>query len=324
MRVFVTGGAGYIGSVATAMLADAGHEVVVFDSLELGHREAVDPRARLIVGDLRDAESVEQAMAATKPDAVMHFAAYALVGESMTAPERYFENNVAGGINLARAMLKTGVRRIVFSSTCATYGQPDTTSIDEAMPQRPTNPYGQSKLMFEQILTWYARIHGLQPIFLRYFNACGATQTLGEDHTPESHVIPLLLQVAQGQRRRFCVYGDDYETPDGSCVRDYIHVSDLARAHMLALTTEATGAFNLGTGQGVSVLEMLAAARRVTGHALPAEIGPRRAGDPAYLVASPARAREVLGWTAEITAVEAIVRSAWDWRQRHPNGYAGA
>jgi len=323
VRVCVTGGAGYIGSVTSELLLDSGHEVIVFDNLERGHREAIDDRAELVEGDLRDAVAIRTVLRDTKPDAVMHFAAYALVGESMTNPEIYFRNNVVGGINLAEAMLAAEVGKIVFSSTCATYGQPEKVPISEDNPQRPTNPYGESKLVFERILDWHARLHGMQTVFLRYFNACGATRQFGEYHDPETHLIPIILQVALGKRDHISIYGDDYETPDGTCIRDYIHIVDLARAHILALESEESGAYNLGTGTGCSVLEVLAAARTVTGHAIPATREPRRAGDPARLVASPEKARDVLGWTPRFNDLPSIIGSAWAWHQAHPNGYSG-
>lgn len=321
MKILITGGAGYIGSVTTKHVLDAGHSVVVFDSLELGHREAIDPRAALIVGDLRNADDILKAMDAVRPDAVMHFAAYALVGESSTDPGKYFRNNDCGGINLADAMQACGVTRIVFSSTCATYGQPDTMPITEETLQCPTNPYGQSKFIYEQMLTWYANIHGFRPVFLRYFNACGAEGELGEDHATETHLIPNVLKVALGQREHVAIFGDDYKTPDGTCVRDYIHVSDLARAHLLAITSDYVGAVNLGTGHGFSVKEIVDAARTVTEHPIPAVIEPRRPGDPDFLVSDPSKAFRELGWKAEYVDPAAIIKTAWEWHQRFPNGY---
>ncbi|MCG6940961.1 MAG: UDP-glucose 4-epimerase GalE [Thiohalocapsa sp.] len=321
MQILVTGGAGYIGSVTSELLLDEGHAVTVFDNLELGHRRAVDPRAELIEGDLRDAAAIDAAIARTRPDAVMHFAAYALVGESMAQPERYFGNNLQGGLNLAAAMLKHGVKRIVFSSTCATYGEPARVPITEAEPQRPTNPYGESKLMFERVLDWYRAVHGLYPVYLRYFNACGATPPLGEDHDPETHLIPIVLQVALGRRESVQIHGDDYPTADGTCVRDYIHVLDLARAHLLALDAPEPGAYNLGNGDGYSVREVIAAARDVTGHSIPARIGPRRPGDPPCLIAAADKARDLLGWTPRIPGLHDIIQSAWDWHRTHADGY---
>ncbi len=321
MKVFVTGGAGYIGSVTTELLLNAGHDVLVFDNLERGHRDAVDKRASLVVGDLRNAGQVEKAMLDAKPDAVMHFAAYALVGESMQDPGLYFANNVTGGVNLAAAMVKAGVPKIVFSSTCATYGYPDRIPITEETPQRPVNPYGESKLMYEKVLGWYQQIHGIKPVFLRYFNASGATQTFGEDHEPETHLIPNVLKVALGQMPCVKVFGNDYNTPDGTCIRDYIHIVDLGRAHILALTGTHTGAFNLGTGTGFSVREVIDVVRQVTGHAVPEAVSPRRPGDPDRLVAAAERAKTVLGWTPVHSNLKSIVESAWAWHQAHPRGY---
>ncbi len=324
MKILVTGGAGYIGSVTSRLLIEDGHEVAVFDNLETGHREAVDPRATFFAGDLRREEDIDETVARSAPEAVMHFAAYALVGESCEQPGRYFRNNVQGGLNLVEAMRRHGVRRIVFSSTCATYGQPGTLPIVEATPQRPTNPYGQSKRMFEQILEWYARCHGFEPVCLRYFNACGASGGLGEDHSPETHLIPNVLQVALGRSPSVTVFGDDYDTPDGTCVRDYIHVEDLAEAHRRALLSSFSGALNLGTGRGFSVREILEAARKVTDHEIPAVFGTRRAGDPATLVADPSAALRELGWRARHRDPEAIIATAWRWHREHPGGYAEA
>jgi len=321
MRILVTGGAGYIGSVTTELLLDAGHEVTVFDNLGRGHREAIDPRAVFIEGDLGDRAAIGAAVRQAAPEAVMHFAAYALVGESMEDPSMYFRNNVIGGIHLAEAMVESGVRKIVFSSTCATYGQPDRVPITEETVQRPQNPYGESKLMFEKILGWHQQINGLQPVFLRYFNACGATEKFGEDHDPETHLIPLVLRVALGQRASVKIFGDDYDTPDGTCLRDYIHICDLAQAHRLALEKDVSGPFNLGTGTGNSVLEVIEACRAVTGHAIPAERVARRPGDPARLVASAEKAYRVLGWQPERADLRMIVESAWAWHRRHPHGY---
>lgn len=321
MKVLVTGGAGYIGSITSELLLDAGHEVVVFDNLERGHREAIDERACFVEGDLRDEESIKSAMVNARPDAVMHFAAYALVPESMEQPEIYFRNNVIGGINLAEAMLDSGVKRIIFSSTCATYGQPDIIPITEETTQRPANPYGDSKLIFEKVLKWHQELKGLQPVFLRYFNACGATEKFGEDHDPESHIIPIVLQVALGQREKISIFGDDYDTPDGTCVRDYIHIADLAQAHILALTSSECGAFNLGNGNGHSVKDVIETVRKVTGHSIPVDLAPRRPGDPPTLVASADKARSVLGWNPKFTDLTTIIESAWQWHQAHPNGY---
>ena len=320
MKVFVTGGSGYIGSVVVKRLVERGYDVTVFDNLERGHRCNVDPAAKLIVGDLRNAAEIDAAMESVRPDAVMHFAAYALVGESMADPMMYFRNNVGGGVNLLAAMEKTGCTRIIFSSTCATYGQPETLPIEETMPQRPTNPYGQSKLMFEQMCGWLQGNRGLRPTFLRYFNACGAVGELGEDHEPETHIIPNVLRVALGQRDHVDVFGVDYPTRDGTCIRDYVHLEDLASAHILALEKEAVGAFNLGTGNGISVMEIVEACRKVTGHPIPVRMCPRRPGDPAELFASGMKARRELGWNPSHSDVETIVRDAWAFHRDHPNG----
>lgn len=321
MHVLVSGGAGYIGSVTVERLLDAGNRVTVFDNLERGHREAVDPRARLVRGDLRDAAAIREAMQAAKPDAVMHFAAYALVGESMEKPELYVGNNVVGGINLLEAMRVAGVRRIVFSSTCAVYGIPARVPITEDLPKSPANPYGESKLIFEKILSWYGVCHGFQPVALRYFNAAGATETFGEDHEPETHLIPNVLRVALGRSGRVRIFGDDYATPDGTCVRDYIHIRDLAQAHILAVESGKTGAFNLGNGNGYSVNEVVAMAREVTGHPIPAAVAERRPGDPDRLVADARLAARELGWKPEYPGLKDMVQSAWAWAQRHPRGY---
>lgn len=321
MKILVTGGAGYIGSVAAELLLDEGHAVGVFDNLERGHAAAVDPRAEFLEGDLRERASIAAAMAKFGPEAVMHFAAYALVPESMQKPEIYFRNNLAGGVNLAEAMLENGVGQIVFSSTCATYGQPQEVPISEDAPQRPTNPYGESKLCVEKILRWYSELHGFKTIFLRYFNVCGATEKFGEDHDPETHLIPRLLQVALGKLDRINVYGDDYETPDGTCIRDYIHVADLVDAHVRALAVGESGAFNLGNGDGFSVKEVIEACREVTGHAIPAEIAPRRPGDPPRLVAASEKARQTFGWQPRQRHLTAIVETAWRWHRAHPDGY---
>jgi len=322
MKILVTGGAGYIGSVTTELLLDDGHAVTVFDNLGRGHRGAVDGRAQLIEGDLADGHRIREVMLAEKPDAVMHFAAYALVGESMERPEMYFGNNVGGCVNLSEAMLAAGVKRIVFSSTCATYGDPRKVPITEDEPQLPTNPYGESKLMCEKMLNWYHRLHGMQAVFLRYFNACGATEKFGEDHEPETHLIPIVLRTALGRREKVSVFGADYPTPDGTCIRDYIHIADLARAHILALEAGVSGAFNLGNGNGYSVREVIEAARRVTGRDIPAENAGRRPGDPPRLVADAARAAQVLKWQPAFPDLDEIISGAWEWHQAHPDGYA--
>lgn len=323
MKILVTGGSGYIGSVTVRRLLAAGHEVAIFDNLERGHRETIPAGVPLHVGDLRNAGEIREAMEAERPDAVMHFAAYALVGESMRRPELYFGNNVSGGVNLLESMRECGVGRIVFSSSCATYGEPGTDLISEDTPQRPTNPYGESKLIFETMLKWNARIHGLSYMALRYFNACGADGDLGEDHRVpcETHLIPLVIKVALGQAPCAKIFGDDYATPDGTCIRDYVHVADLADAHLRAIESGAVGALNLGTGRGFSVREVVESVRRVTGHPVPAEVTPRRGGDPDRLVAKVGRAYDVLGWKASFTDIDAIVESAWKWHVAHPGGY---
>ena len=322
MKVLVTGGAGYIGSVTTEMLLNKGHEVVVFDNLERGHRDAIDSRATFVEGDLRNADRIAAVMKDVKPAAVVHFAAYALVGESMENPGMYFQNNVLGGLNLVEAMKAQGVNRIIFSSTCATYGQPDRMPMTEDLPQRPANPYGESKLMFEKILTWYQQRCGINSVWLRYFNACGATKKFGEDHAPETHIIPNVLRVALGQSPQVMIFGDDYETPDGTCIRDYIHIVDLAQAHILALEGSQTGPFNLGNGDGYSVKQVVDISRQITGHAIPAVISPRRPGDPARLIASATRAHTLLGWKPQYPDLRTIIQHAWDWHQAHPRGYA--
>ncbi len=321
MKIFVTGGAGYIGSICVEQMLDRGHEVIVFDNLTEGHRRAIDARATFVAGELRQPESIGLALAAARPDAVMHFAANALVGESMENPSKYFHNNVCGGLNLLDAMVASEVRRLVFSSTCATFGPPDKLPMDETLPQRPINPYGESKLLFEKILRWYDEIHGLKFVALRYFNAAGASEQFGEDHRTETHLIPNILKVALGQRPHVEVYGTDYETPDGTCIRDYIHILDLAQAHILALEASSSAYYNLGTGGGNSVSEVIACCRRVTGHEIPVVEKPRRAGDPPRLIAASARIKAALGWEPRYQSLDAIVASAWAWHQRYPAGY---
>jgi UDP-glucose 4-epimerase len=321
-RVLVTGGSGYIGSVVVRELLDRGCSVVVFDNLERGHRCNIDARADFIEGDLRDAETTKRAVVGAKPDAVLHFAAYALVGESMGDPLLYFRNNVGGGVNLLAAMEAAGCDRIVFSSSCATYGIPPALPIEETMDQRPTNPYGHSKLMFEQMCNWLAETKGLRPTFLRYFNAAGAVPELGlgEDHDPETHIIPNVLKVALGQKACVEIFGEDYPTPDGTCIRDYVHLKDLSSAHVLALEKEALGAYNLGTGNGVSVKQIVEACRKATGHPIPVKISPRRPGDPPALYASGEKARRVMGWRPAFSDIETIVADAWAFHKAHPNG----
>jgi UDP-glucose 4-epimerase len=321
MHIFVTGGAGYIGSVCVEQMLDAGHRVTVFDNLTEGHRRAVDPRAQLVTGDLQERCQIEDALEQASPEAVMHFAANALVGESMTNPSKYFRNNFIGGLNLIDAMTAVGCKRLVFSSTCATFGIPDSVPIDESMPQRPINPYGESKLLFEKTLRWYDEIHGLKYVALRYFNAAGASGRFGEDHRVETHVIPNVLKVALGQKSHVEIFGTDYPTPDGTCIRDYIHVRDLAQAHMLALNAERSACYNLGTGGGTSVRELIEACERVSGKKIAVQEKPRRPGDPPRLVAGSERVRAELGWKPQFQEIEKIVASAWSWHVAHPKGY---
>jgi UDP-glucose 4-epimerase len=327
MRVLVTGGAGYIGSVVAGQLVDAGHSVVVYDNLSHGHRDAVPSAAELVVGDVGDRARLDQLFTAQKYDAVMHFAAWIEAGESMKEPARFFLNTTANALTLLEAMRAHGVSRFVFSSTAALFGNPERTPIAEDDPLHPTNPYGESKLLVERMLSWFHRIHGLSVACLRYFNAAGATPERGEAHNPETHLIPIVLQVAAGTRASISILGADYPTPDGSCVRDYIHVSDLASAHLLALDALAASAkplslaYNLGNGKGFSVREVIAAARRVTGHPIPAIDSPRREGDPATLVASSDRIRRELGWKPQHPELEDIIRTAWEWSRKNPGGY---
>ncbi len=321
MKIFVVGGAGYIGSVCTELLLDEGHEVAIFDNLIEGHRRAVDSRVNFIRGELADRAQIEAALTSTRPDAVMHFAAYALVPESMRDPSKYFRNNISNGLNLLDAMLKTGVRRIIFSSTCAIFGPPDRVPIDESAVPRPISPYGESKLAFEKILRWYDEIHGFKFVSLRYFNAAGATENFGEDHRPETHLIPTVLKVALGQKPNLEIYGTDYETPDGTCIRDYIHIVDLAHAHILALGAAASGFYNLGTGGGSSVQEVIAACRKITGRKIEVIEKPRRPGDPPRLIASSEKIKKELGWRPQFQSLDAIIESAWAWHQKFPSGY---
>jgi UDP-glucose 4-epimerase len=321
MNVFVTGGAGYIGSVCVEELCEAGHAVTVFDNLSEGHRSAVDPRARLVVGDFNDAPTIAAAVAEARPEAVIHFAAHALVGESMTNPSKYFRNNVGGGVNLLDACVAHGVRKFVFSSTCATYGVPERMPMDESLPQRPVNPYGESKLMFERVLGWYREIHGLEFVAFRYFNAAGASRRFGEHHRVETHLIPNILRVALGRKEQVEIYGTDYPTPDGTCIRDYIHIADLAQAHILALAPGRNGFFNLGNGEGFSVREVLRTCEEVSGRKIRALEKARRAGDPPRLVAAAGKAFAELGWKPRFPKIDQIVSMAWDWHLSHPDGY---
>jgi UDP-glucose 4-epimerase len=325
-RVVVTGGAGYIGSHTLRALRAAGYEVVVYDSLVKGHREAVGD-VPLVVGELADGAALDRLFQEHRPAAVVHFAAFIEAGESVVDPGKYFRNNTAGTLSLLEAMQRNDVRQIVFSSTAAVYGEPVQIPIREDDPKAPTNAYGLSKLMVEQMLDWFQRAHGLRSVSLRYFNAAGDDPSgeIGEDHDPETHLIPLILQVPLGKREKVFIFGDDYDTPDGTCVRDYIHVNDLAAAHVAALRALEGGlerdAFNVGNGAGFSVREVIETARQVTGHPIPAEVRPRRAGDPARLVAPSDKARRVLDWQPRMPELRSILETAWNWHRSHPNGY---
>ena len=323
MRVLVTGGAGYIGSVVAERLVEEGHETLVLDDLSRGHAEAVPPAAELLRVDLRDRKGLEASLSGRSLDVVMHLAASSLVGESMEQPGKYFENNVTAGLNLLETSLPTGARKFVFSSTAATYGEPEEMPITEDFPTAPTNAYGESKLLFERILAWYSRLHGMKYVSLRYFNAAGASGERGEDHDPETHLIPLVLEAA-AKGGSISIFGDDYPTPDGTCIRDYIHILDLAEAHlkaMEAMDRGIEGIFNLGNGAGFSVKEVIAAAEEVTGRSIDVEIGPRRPGDPPRLVAGSDRAIEALGWRPTRGDLKGILESAWAWHQARPGGY---
>ena len=327
MRVLVTGGAGYIGSVVAEELLQAGHEVVVIDNLSRGHRQAVPENAELRVGELADRAGLDQLFRSHTIEAVMHFAALIEAGESMKAPEEFFRNNTANALTLLEAMLAAGVKRFVFSSTAALFGNPDRTPIAEDDPVHPTNAYGESKLLVERMLAWFHQIHGLHYASLRYFNAAGASRPdKGEAHQPETHLIPRILQVALGRAQHVNIFGTDYATADGTCVRDYIHVSDLARAHLLALEALALEnsnplIYNLGNGQGFSVRQVVEVARQVTGHAIPVIESPRRAGDPAVLIASSEKIRRDLGWQPKFPDLKSVIESAWHWHRTHPDGY---
>ena len=321
MKILVVGGVGYIGSVCAELLLDQGHGVTIFDNLSEGHRRALDPRAEFVEGDLVDRQSIEKTLAKQQPDAVMHFAANALVGESMQNPSKYFRNNIANGLNLLDAMISAGVAKIIFSSTCAIFGPPERVPIDETMPPRPINPYGESKLAFEKILRWYGEIHGLKFVSLRYFNAAGASAKFGEDHRVETHLIPNVLKVALGQKPNVEIFGTDYETPDGTCIRDYIHIVDLARAHILALNATRSDFYNLGTGGGASVRDVIDSCRKITGRNIGIVEKPRRPGDPPRLIASSEKIKRELGWQPQFQSLDAIIESAWKWHQKFPRGY---
>lgn len=321
MKILVVGGAGYIGSICAELLLDQGHEIAVFDNLSEGHRAAIDRRARFIEGDLQDRQAIDSALAAAQPEAVMHFAASALVSESMRDPSKYFRNNISNGLNLLDAMAAAHIERIVFSSTCAIFGPPERVPIEETAPTRPINPYGESKLTFEKILRWYNQIHGLKFVSLRYFNAAGASAKFGEDHRLETHLIPNVLKVALGQKPHVEIFGTDYETSDGTCIRDYIHIVDLARAHILALGAAKSEFYNLGTGGGSSVREVIDACREITGEKIDTVERPRRPGDPPRLIASSDKIKNELGWQPQFQSLDAIIESAWKWHQKFPHGY---
>lgn len=328
MAILVCGGAGYIGSHTVSELLDKGEDVIVVDNLQTGHRGAVLEGAKLYVGDLRDTNFLNEVFANNGIEAVVHFAADSLVGESVENPLKYYDNNVNGALCLLQSMVKHNVKNIVFSSTAATYGEAKQSPIVEETPTEPTNPYGETKLAIEKMLKWSEQAYGIKHIVLRYFNVAGAHMDgkLGEDHTPETHLIPIILQVALGKREKINIFGDDYDTHDGTCIRDYIHVTDLADAHILAIEKlrrdGVSGTYNLGNGNGFTVKEVIAAARKVTNHPIPAEVVARRAGDPARLVASSEKAVTELGWQPRYTSLEQMIQSAWSWFQKHPAGYS--
>ena len=327
MKIIVIGGAGYIGSHAVKQLLDTGNEVVVIDSLQTGHRESIPSKIPFYQVDIRNKEKLKAVFEKERPDGVMHFAANSLVGESMTLPLKYYNNNVNGTETLLEVLVETGVKNIVFSSTAATYGEASEMPIQETTPTIPTNTNGETKLAIEKMHKWTHQAHDLNYVCLRYFNVAGADASglIGEAHTTETHLIPLVLQVPLDQRPHITVFGTDYPTPDGTCIRDYIHITDLVDAHILALRYLMNGGqsdvFNLGSSTGYSVLEIIEAARKVTGHPIPVELGNRRAGDPALLVASSDKAKKVLGWNPQFTDIEGIIASAWKWHSNHPNGY---
>lgn len=327
MTILVLGGAGYIGSHTVYELIENGEDVAIIDNLQTGHIKAVHPKARFYKGDIRNREFLDSVFAKEKIDAVIHFAAYSLVGESMEKPLKYYENNLCGTKILLDSMVANGINKIVFSSTAATYGEPESLPILETDKTEPTNTYGETKLAMEKMFKWVGRAHNINFVSLRYFNACGAhvSGEIGEDHAVETHLIPLILQVPNNKREHIYIFGDDYNTKDGTCIRDYIHVTDLAQAHILAVKYLRNGGnsdiFNLGNGIGFSVKEVIETARKVTGHPIPAQISPRRAGDPAKLIASSEKARKILGWKPEHAELEEIIATAWNWHKKHPNGY---
>lgn len=327
MAILVLGGAGYIGSHTALELVKSGRDVVIADSLVTGYKKAIPEKARFYQGDIRDFEFLDNLIQQEKIDAVIHFAAYSLVGESVANPLKYYGNNLYGTKILLEAMVKNNIDKIVFSSTAATYGEPENIPVLESDRTCPTNPYGETKLAVEKMFKWVAEAHGLRYVSLRYFNACGADENgiIGEAHNPESHLIPIILQVPNGKRETISIYGTDYDTPDGTCIRDYIHVTDLAQAHILAVKYLYNGGksdiFNLGNGVGYSVREVIETARKVTGRPIPVTETSRRAGDPARLVASSEKAKRILGWKPVHNCLEEIIASAWNWHKKHPNGY---
>lgn len=325
MKILVTGGAGYIGSVAVERLIKDGAEVIVFDNLYQGHVDAIHPDAIFIQGDLADKAAIEAAIGRHKPDGIMHFASYTLVGESVEKPFLYLRDNIVNGLNLLESAVQHGVKAFILSSTANLFDDPEQIPIAETERIVPGSPYGESKHILERYLHWMDRLYGMKYACLRYFNACGATEIRGEDHDPETHLIPLVLEVALGKREKIVIFGDDYDTPDGSCVRDYIHVVDLAEAHILAMKTLLDGGesrkYNLGNGRGYSNLEVVQTAREVTGHPIPSEIGPRRAGDPAILIASSEGINHDLGWRPQYPQLKTIIETAWSWHIAHPDGY---
>lgn len=326
MSVLVLGGAGYVGSHAVYQLIDQGKDVVVIDNLQTGHEQAVHPDATFYEGDIRDINFLREVFDHESIESVIHFAANSLVGESMEIPLEYFDNNVYGTQVLLQAMVEYDVKKIVFSSTAATYGEPTSVPITEDMETKPTNAYGETKLTMEKMMKWAEQAHGIHYVSLRYFNVAGARSTgeIGEDHNPETHLIPIILEAALGQRPHVTIFGQDYDTPDGTCIRDYIHVEDLIEAHILALDYLDKGEsniFNLGSNQGFSVKEMIDTAREVTGKEIPAQIGERRAGDPSVLIASSEKANQILGWKPSRTSITKIMEDAWNWHKDHPNGY---
>ncbi|MEZ4513209.1 MAG: UDP-glucose 4-epimerase GalE [Chloroflexota bacterium] len=324
MKILVTGGAGYIGSATVEMLINQGDEVIIIDNLYQGHLDAVHPQAVFVQADLADKAAIDAVLAAHKPDGIMHFASHTLVGESMERPFLYLRDNIVNGLNLIESAVEHGVKRFILSSTANLFDDPERMPIDETERIVPGSPYGESKHILERYLHWMDRIYGMRYACLRYFNACGATPERGEHHNPETHLIAIVLEVALGKREKVVIYGDDYNTPDGTCVRDYVHISDLASAHILAMRSldEGSRKYNLGNGKGYSVREVIETARAVTGHPIPAEIGPRRPGDPDVLIASSETINHDLGWAPRYPKLRDIIQSAWDWHVAHPDGYA--